>query len=177
MDNETQLHQIYSEARQFQEHFETLLMSTCSHEGIPEASYAGYIEDEGNYYVYISELAKHTKNLLEHPKCSVLFIENEASANHLLARKRLSYRCDAEEVSRDSKHFDNIIEKLIQRFGFVMNNLREMGDFHLFKLTPISGNFVAGFAKAYALSGKNVDEVRHRNEAGHKRVSNESKSA
>ncbi|PID46840.1 MAG: pyridoxamine 5'-phosphate oxidase [Proteobacteria bacterium] len=177
MKQDKQLQQIYDEARQFCGSFKTLLMSTCSRDGLPEASYSGYVEEAGSYYVYVSELAKHTTHLLENPKCSILFIENESDSRQLLARKRLSYRCDATEVSRESDVFETVMGKMVDRFGVVMNNLREMGDFHLFKLTPVSGSFVSGFAKAYTLSGDNLDEVKLRNETGHTKVDHKAKSA
>jgi putative heme iron utilization protein len=43
--------------------FDSLLMATVSDNGIPNASYAVYIQAMGNYYVFISELAAHTGNL------------------------------------------------------------------------------------------------------------------
>lgn len=177
MTQDEQLQQIFIETKEFRQRFETLLMSTSSYDGLPEASYAGYIEDEGDYYVYTSELAKHTKNLQDNSRCSVLFIENEGEASHLLARKRLSYSCEVSEVSRKSPSFNAILDKLTARFGFVMNNLREMGDFHLFRLRPLSGNFVAGFAKAYTLTGDSLKSVKHRNEGGHRKNTPESKIA
>ena len=153
--------QTYNEIQLFRESFETLLMSTSNASGLPEASYAGYIEEQGDYYVYTSDLATHTGNLKENPQCSILFIENEHAASHLLARKRLTYVCDVSEVSRTSSHFDKIFEKLTERFGFVMSNLKDMTDFHLFRLKPKSGRFVSGFAKAYTLTGDDLTTVKH----------------
>lgn len=169
--------QIYDEATSFRDSFETLLMATSNSAGLPEASYAGYIEEEGDYYVYTSELAKHTGNLQENPNCSIMFIENETTASHLLARKRLIYRCEASEVDRDTSIFSSVFEQLVSRFGFVMNNLKEMSDFHLFRLRPTSGSYVAGFAKAYTFTGDDLKTVNHRNEAGHRKVASESKTA
>ena len=44
------------------------------------ASYAAYVERDGDYYVYLSERALHTCNLLDNGRVSVLFIENEGGA-------------------------------------------------------------------------------------------------
>ncbi|PWQ95182.1 HugZ family protein [Leucothrix arctica] len=161
--------QTYNEILLFRESFETLLMSTSNGAGIPEASYAGYIEDEGDYYIYTSELAKHTGNLIDNPNCSILFIENEHSASHLLARKRLTYTCEVTEVSRSSHVFNQTLDKLTERFGFVMNNLRDMTDFHLFRLHPVAGRYISGFAKAFTLTGGDLKTVKHQNEGGHRK--------
>ena len=43
-----------------------------------------------------------------------------------------------------------------------------MEDFHLFKITPISGLLVFGFAKAFNLEGPVLVNVVHLNEKGHR---------
>jgi putative heme iron utilization protein len=42
---------------------------------------------------------------MHHPKVSVLFIEDESQAQHLFARKRMTYACKAEEIGRDQPGF------------------------------------------------------------------------
>jgi putative heme iron utilization protein len=42
-----------------------------------------------------------------------------------------------------------------------MDVLRGLKDFHLFRLALQSGNYVAGFGKAYELCGDGLDELRH----------------
>lgn len=152
----------------FAEDFETLLMATSNSSGLPEASYATYIKDAGDYYVYLSELARHTGNLLEHPHCSVLFIENEQDAKHLFARKRLTYQCETNEVERGSAHFEQIMDKFEEKFSNFIEMLRHLEDFHLFRLKPVKGNYVAGFAQAYEISDPKLNTVKHRNEKGHR---------
>ncbi|PID64473.1 MAG: pyridoxamine 5'-phosphate oxidase [Gammaproteobacteria bacterium] len=153
--------------QEFSDSFETLLMATSNNSGQPEASYATYIKDSGEYYVYLSELAPHTGNLLEHPQCSVLFIENEEDASHLFARQRLTYQCEASEVTRGSDHFENIMDKFEKKFSNFMKTLRQLEDFHLFRIKPNKGSYVAGFAKAYEISGPNLETITLRNEKGH----------
>ena len=156
--------------------FATLLMATTSEQGEPNASYAAYVELDGEYFVYVSELSIHTQNLLANGRACVLFIENEANAGHLFARKRLTYQCDAFEVNRGSELFADVLDKFAERFGALIGTLGELQDFHLFKLSPKHGLFVAGFAKAYELDDLPRGEIRHIRDKGHMKSNGESVS-
>ncbi len=162
------LEAIYQSCQAFPKEFETLLMATCSGSGQPEASYAAYLEESGDYYVYLSELALHTSNLQENPQCSVLFIENEKDARHLFARHRLTYQCEAAEVERGSDHFEEIMGLFKAKFGNFMEMLHKLEDFHLFRLKPKKGNYITGFAQAFEVTGDKLNQVRLRDDQGHR---------
>lgn len=162
------LEDVSQDYRIFPEEFESLLMATSNSYGLPEASYAAYLEEEGDYYVYLSELARHTGYLQANPKCSVMFIENEQDASHLFARRRLTYQCEANEIDRDSARFDSILDAFEGKFGEFIKMLRNMDDFHLFRLKPFCGRYVSGFAQAYEIGGEQMETIKHRNEKGHR---------
>lgn len=151
------------------EQFDSLLLGTVSAENKPLASYAPYLKQGNDYFVFISELAHHTRNLQANPACSVLFIQNEQDAQHLFARQRLTLDCEAVEIDRHTERFEQVMDGFVEKFGKFMTMMREMQDFHLFRLTPLNGNYVAGFAQAYEISGSDLGEVKHRNEQGHRR--------
>lgn len=156
--------------------FATLLMATTSEQGEPNASYAAYVEMDGEYFVYVSELSIHTQNLLANGRACVLFIEDEAHAGHLFARKRLTYQCEAVEVARGSELFGDVLDRFAERFGALIGTLSELQDFHLFRLSPKHGLFVAGFAKAYELGDFPRGEIRHIQDKGHMKSNGESVS-
>ena len=159
---------VLSESQQFPAKFRSVHLATCNAAGEPEASYAAYVERDGHYYVYVSELAAHTTNLRETGRCAALFIESEADAQHLFARKRLTLKCTATETPRGSAEFNTILDAFEAKFGHFMAMMRKLADFHLFKLTAEHGNYVAGFAKAYALDGAGLSDIRLRNDQGHR---------
>lgn len=132
-----------------------------------EASYAPYIKLNGAYYIYISELAKHTTNLIEDPHASLLFIEAEKEAKNIYARKRATLETNSVEIERDSIEWENVMNSLEERFGEMINMLRGLLDFHLFKLSPQKAVFVRGFAQAYELTGENLQTIQHINDRGH----------
>ncbi|MFZ1343487.1 HugZ family protein [Thiothrix eikelboomii] len=157
------LNKVLSAYRALIASFKTVLIASTSTKNIPEASYAPYLELEGRYYIFISELAVHTQNLLQTHRCSLLFIEDEVHTNNLFARQRVSLQCTAENLARDSRDYQNVLDLFHQRFGKLIALLQTLPDFHLFCLTPNSGNYVAGFGKAYSLSGSDLGQWQHRN--------------
>lgn len=159
--------QLQNEIQQFIAGFHTAILASCNPEHQPEASYAPFIESDRQFYVYLSELAAHTGNLSGSGKCAFMLIESEQTASNPFARKRLSMHCEAVKCPRSSAEFDQRMNQFADRFGPFFKNIRELGDFHLFRLTPRSGNYVAGFAQAYTLSGDKLMLIRHRNEKGH----------
>lgn len=166
--NKVDLEQIANDLRDFIEQFESLQLATVSVDGLPEASYAPYLRVGRDFYIYVSELSRHTRNLHEVPRASVMFIEAEADAGHLFARRRLTYACRCEEVPRGSAGFDQTLTAFEKRFGQIMQMLRNLEDFHLFRMTPEQGTFVTGFARAFVLVGDELDRVRHINDTGHR---------
>ena len=167
-DKPIDLKQVASDCREFAQQFQSLQLATTSGEGVPEASYAPFFRDGRDFYVYVSELSRHTANLSQNPRASVLLIENEADARHLFARRRLTYQCDCEEVPRGSDPFDTALDGFQEKFGDFIGMLRNLEDFHLFRVSPYTGTFVTGFARAFEMIGEQLDEVRHINDVGHR---------
>jgi putative heme iron utilization protein len=131
---------------------QTLLLSTCSTELQPEIGYAPFVRDEqGRFYIFVSELARHTLNLRQNPKASVLFIEPEAGCRNLFARARAVFDCSARAVAPGDPEHVRQLQALQDRFGDVVALLRTLPDFHLIELTPETGHYVAGFGRAYAI--------------------------
>jgi heme iron utilization protein len=141
--------------RDLQSSCRTLLLSTASATGAPDQSYAPYVCDkQGRFYVFISEMARHTSNLLENPQVAVMFIRDEVQSHNLFARERAVYQCTAGEIARDSSAFNEILALFEQDFGEIVGLLRTLSDFHLFALMPQSGRYVAGFGQAFNIDIK-----------------------
>lgn len=148
---------VAGEARQFLRGFRSLLMATVSAEGVPDASYAPFVRMEDNaFYIYVSNLSRHTANLAANPRVSILFIEGEDQAEELFARKRLSFDCRHREIARDSAHWHGIIRVFAAKFGEIMALIEPLTDFRLFRMEPEEGVYVRGFAQAYRLRGREL---------------------
>jgi putative heme iron utilization protein len=152
---------LQSEIREFREGFRSVTLATVNGDGVPEASYAPCVTDAaGNHYVFVSGLARHTRDLEETGTASALFIEDEQSAGNIFARKRLSYRCDAILVPRESPEWEAILKEFREIFGRFVETLQQLPDFRLFRLSPRSGRYVSGFGQAFELEGQRVTQLR-----------------
>jgi putative heme iron utilization protein len=159
------LQQVLAESRQFPALFESLHLASCDAAGLPRPVMplpraCGRLLD-----LYQRAVGPHGQPG-RHGRCSVLFIESEAQAQHLFARRRLTLQCTAHEHERGSERFE-LMDGFEARFG-PFSMLRRLGDFHLYALHPHSGSYVAGFARAYTLQGEDLGEIAHRREQGHR---------
>ena len=140
---------------------QTLLLSTASVAGVPDISYAPFVRDHaGLFYIFVSEMAGHTANLLNNPQASILFIRPESECRNLFARERAVLSCSVKEILRDDEIFIDLLQALQDKFGEVVNVLRSLSDFHLFALHPESGRFVIGFGRAFTVN-VNDSTLRH----------------
>jgi putative heme iron utilization protein len=147
---------------QFKDSVKTLALATLTEELKPNISYAPFVEDDnGNFYLFLSQLAHHTQDLLSHSVASVLLIEDEQDTRQLFARQRITYQCQVDIVLADDQHYEIMLDAFHQRFGNIIDLLRNLPDFILFKLQPYHGQYVMGFAKAYNLVGDDLSELKH----------------
>jgi heme iron utilization protein len=126
---------------------QSLIISTADAEGTPLTNYSPFVKLDGDYYICVSSMLPHYKNMIETKKAHVLIIEDEATAGHIYARNRLyfSVECmlepDAEKIF---KLFD-------ARYGDQLAFLRDMKDFKVIKLVPQDKSLVLGFGAAYKM--------------------------
>jgi len=155
-------------AGRFRREFKTVLLGTVSSEGEPEASVApAVIGADGAFYIYVSTLAAHTRNILQTARASVLLIEDEAASAQLLARRRLTFSCIAAPIARKDDAFPRIMDPLKEKFGEAMAHLETMTDFHLFRLMPVRGRLVTGFGQAYEVDPLDWTQVGPVGGGGH----------
>lgn len=137
-------------------HCASLTLSTVSQNGEPHCSYAPFVRPDGDgFYIFISELAKHTESLTHNGTAGVLIIEDEAEASDIFARRRISLTCSAKFISREAPNWIAIVDQLQARHGDTVALLRELPDFSLVRLVPSAGTLVTGFAKATELTSEN----------------------
>lgn len=148
--------------------FKTVILGTVSAAGEPDASVAAAtLGDDGAFYVYVSALSAHTRNLNQTGKASVFLIEDESSARNLLARRRLTFPAAASLIERGSDAFTARMADLKARFGPVMEHLENMNDFQLIRLVPAKGRLVAGFGQAYDVDPLDWHNLGHVGDTGH----------
>ncbi len=154
------LEEIRKKMLAFRGGFDSLQLATVSDAGIPEASAAPMVAGRDDaFYIFISALARHTANLAANARAGVLFIEPVEAAANPFVRQRLSYRCRAEFVPRESQAFAEILQRFEQQFGEIVGVLVGLPDFQLFRLVPVGGTYVRGFGQAWNLNGPGLRDL------------------
>jgi len=146
------------------------ILSTVDRDGDPLSSYAPHALDNENFHFYISisGMAAHTKNIEENGKVSLMIIQDESAASKLFARKRVIFHCHAEVVNKASEEFIKGQDLMIQAHGDFIKGMLEMPDFRLIKISPKRGNLVLDFGKAYQIA-EDLQTLKHRSGGGHGR--------
>lgn len=147
---------------------QSLILATVDADGNPVSSYAPFVLIDGSFYIYVSFMAKHTKNLQDRKKASIMFIEDESASKQIYARTRLTINTDAVLVEKETPLFSQTLTALKDRHGKVVDILAEMTDFVLFELKPQRGAYVNGFGSAYFIdSNLQVIEQNTGEQGGH----------
>ena len=156
------------EIQEFRDSRKTLQLATVDCEGKPNVSYAPFVLLDDGYYILISEIARHARNLLQNPDASLMLVEDEDSSKQLFARKRLTFDATAILVTRDEDKWGKAVAQMKERFGDIIDGLSSLEDFKMFRLKPIQGLFVKGFGQAFQVSGDDLVDFVHLEE-GHKK--------
>tara|TARA_B100000214_G_C23914558_1_gene603020 strand:- start:96 stop:617 length:522 start_codon:yes stop_codon:yes gene_type:complete len=147
----------------------SVILSTVCNSGYPNSSYAPclYCFETNRFFIYISSLSKHTKNLLNNPCLSLMVIEDESESENLFVRKRYTLDASSLVVERNSSKWNNIMTSMEKKFGETIVFLKDLTDFSMFELVPSKSLLVYGFGKAFKFSEHNFEHAKHLNEKGH----------
>lgn len=132
--------------------FKSVVIGTIDEKGLAFSSYAPFIYYEHRFYIFISDIAKHSKNLQATKKASLFFIEDESKTQEIFARKRISLQCSSNIISKDEKKFEDVITVFKKKFSeSMLNMLLGMSDFNLYELRTDNGEATFGFGEAYVI--------------------------
>ncbi|MCF6254230.1 MAG: pyridoxamine 5'-phosphate oxidase family protein [Thiomicrorhabdus sp.] len=144
----------------------SIILSTVNLEGRLETSITPFIsDDDGSLYVFISELAQHTQNILyllsessveldqSSTLISGLLVADESETEQSFARERLTLQLLPSEIFRESGCFSAHLSRFEEAFGEVIPLLASLPDFHLIQLKIIKGGYVKGFGQAFTFEG------------------------
>lgn len=145
---------------------QSIILATTDAEGNPNSSYAPFVQLDNTFYILVSFMAKHTKNLADGRKASLMFIEDESATKQIYARERLTVETTPSQIERDSETWNTVVAKLKETHGKVVDVIADMQDFILIALQPVRGSYVNGFGSAYFVDEK-LDILEHRNDVNH----------
>jgi len=141
------------------EPFQTMILGTLAENGYPFSSYAPFYYDGEIIYVYLSNVATHTKNIQSSPKASSFFIEDESITKNMFKRKRISLQCDVTIIDREDDSYAHIMEAFVAKQGSTLGIFMRMTDFNLYALKPIYGEATFDFGETYNIGGEKMNEL------------------
>ena len=149
------------EYRALRDSSKAALLATLAEEQMPCASYAPLVWVDDSCYLYLSDLASHTRNLKRCPSISLLLMEDEDRVANAFVRRRITFDATVVIVERDDPLFARVLAEFRHCFGKVMDMIEPLPDFHLFRLQLQAGRFVRGFGQAFELTGDRLNDLTH----------------
>jgi heme iron utilization protein len=130
------------------------------HRGEPATSMVPFVlsPSEMQLLIHVSALATHTRDMLEHPRVSVLVTAEVDGAVSPQALPRASFVADAVPLEFDGSAYLDARERYLARFPDAVQTFA-LGDFSMFALRLQSARLVAGFGRAYGLAGESLEAV------------------
>jgi hypothetical protein len=129
-------------------------------EGAPLASMVAYAPEPGlrGMLIFISQLASHTRNLLESGTTSLAITAPDTGDGDPQLLQRVSLQGVATPIARDSADFAEAAACYIARFP--ASEMRfQLGDFVMFRFVPEDARYVGGFARATKYTGAQLREA------------------
>jgi len=126
------------------------------HSGEPFVSMVPYalVGKEHDFLIHVSALAPHTRDMLAHPRVSLLVTAPDGGASGDVppqALPRASVQGDALQLPPAAADYAAAKAVYLARFAESAQTF-ELADFSLFIIRALSVRFVAGYGKAFSLS-------------------------
>lgn len=130
------------------------------HDGEPNLAMVAYAfaGDFSAFYIHVSRLGKHTRDMETDPRVSLLISEVDDGRSDPQALARVSVRGAAEILPRSDSSYVQVKDIYLRRFPDA-EKLFSLGDFNVWSITPKAGRFVAGFARAFNLAPETLRRV------------------
>jgi len=125
-------------------------------DGEPLASHVAYaLAPGGALLFHLSQLAQHTRNLLDRPRCSLAISESDTFDGDPQRLQRVTLTGAASILRRTDDLYVVAADAYVARFPDALMRF-ELGDFLLFRFTPEDARYVGGFARAARLSWDDI---------------------
>jgi putative heme iron utilization protein len=111
------------------------------------------VDADGAPAILVSGLSSHTRALMKDTRASALF--GEPGKGDPLAHPRLSLRCSAERIDRQSEAHQRIRALFLDRHPKSKLYI-DFPDFCFFRLVPLDASLNGGFGRAYILSAEDL---------------------
>ena len=107
---------------------------------------------------HLSTLAKHTRNLLDRPHCSISISELDDGRMDPQTLARVALTGTIAVVTRTDSRYVRLRDTYLQRLPQAAPRF-DFGDFHLLEMDITKGQFVGGFARAFKVNRSNLTDA------------------
>jgi putative heme iron utilization protein len=130
------------------------------HNGEPAVSMVPFamLSSGIGFVMHVSQLATHTKNMLDNPAVSLLVTASLSEAVSPLSLPRASIRGNARKCLPESAEYREARSAYLAKLPDA-EELFSFPDFALFIVEPKSIRYVAGFGRAMSLTSKSMHSV------------------
>ena len=128
------------------------------HQGEPAVSMVPFVLPAGHMapVIHVSALSPHTRDMLAHPRVSLLVMAEAREHTPVQALPRVALQAEARTLVQGTPEHAAGKAAYLARFPDSAVTF-ELGDFSLVALVPVSARLVAGFGRAHALVGDTLD--------------------
>jgi heme iron utilization protein len=134
----------------------TLAVSTNDEPFTAMVSYAmSEAQHGGGLLVHLSNLSLHKRLLLANPKCSLLIAEPDDGRAEVMSLARVTLNGNAIKLSKETQAYAEAKAAFLAKLP-TSEVMFGLADFDLFRITPSSGRFIAGFGRAFGLSSDDL---------------------
>jgi putative heme iron utilization protein len=110
------------------------------------------------FYIHVSQLAKHTRNLQGNSRVSLLISESEARVLDPQTVARVSILGIASRIARVDSEYEEIKSIYIKQNPQTEPNF-DLHDFDMYRIDPTQARFIAGFGKIFDLGKQELSAV------------------
>ena len=130
------------------------------HDGAPNLAMVAFVtnDDFSAFYIHVSALGRHTRDMQSDPRVSLLIAQTDDGRADPQTLARLSLNGTAGILPRTDPHYARARHNYLSHFPEA-EQLFSLGDFNLWRISPKSGRFVAGFAQAYNIVPETLVKV------------------
>lgn len=159
-DANDNLTEVRRECVEFTDQCESVLLATRDRHGETEVGYSPFVRLNDEFYVYLSGSSVQTDSMLASGEADLMFIEDELSSGYVFARQQLSFECSVSVVPRGYE-YTRVMVALQEKMRYMLDLLRRVPGYQLFRMTPRQGIFVNKDAQEYTFSGTRAEALHH----------------
>ena len=120
----------------------------------PHTAMVSYAQ-QGGLLIHLSNLSLHKRLLLANPTCSLLIAEPDDGRAEVMSLARVTLNGNAIKLDKNTVDYQAAKAAFLAKLP-TSEVMFGLADFDLFRITPSSGRFIAGFGRAFGLSSDDL---------------------